>query len=116
MYIAYFIPHGNTVIRVCSDDSNDDYFKSLGAYKTEEEALNELQTDSIPDLPIPDPKQGFGEYGSTQWHINKILDCDDKKQLIDYTRGIGSDNYDKRGGLDVVKAKAIDALKAKDND
>ncbi len=112
MFVNYYFPHGSEVIKCRADDSHKDFFLDLGAKMTEEAALDYVQFSQFMSKSDVKPSgdTGSGEYGSTEWHTNKIREMDTKEAVTEYTDSINCSDYDKRGGLDIVKDKAIKAL------
>jgi len=113
MFINFYIPNGSTVIKCRADDSHKEYFLDLGAKLSEEAAndyvtFNEFMTNKQESIPSGDG--GSGVYGSNEFHINKIIEMDTKEEITEYTDNINCPDYDKRGGVDIVKDKAIKAL------
>ncbi len=114
-FINYYLINGSTVIKCRADDEHKDFFLDMGAKLTEEAAndyatFNEFMTvkDKLDSIPCGD--SGSGEYGSNEWHTNQINGFDTKDEVTAYTDNIDCRDYDKRGGLDIVKEKAIKAL------
>jgi hypothetical protein len=113
MFVNFYIPNGSTVIKCRADDSNKEYFLDLGAKMSEEAANDYVSFTDGMKAPMPIVRSGddgSGEYGSNEFHVNKILEMDTKEEVTEYTNNINCPDYDKRGGLDVVKEKAIKAL------
>lgn len=61
-----------------------------------------------------DGDKGSGIPGSDEWHESAILGMDSKDEIKDYCKEAGV-QVDFRGGIDIVKSKAIEAIKANDN-
>lgn len=112
MFINFYFVDDNKVIKCRADDSSKDFFLDMGAKLTEEAANDYVQFNEFmkPVEPAPSGDNGSGEYGSIEWHISKINGMEEKQQVTDYTDNIKCGDYDKRGGLDIVKEKAIKAL------
>lgn len=112
MFINFYFIDGSRVIKCRADDENKDFFLDMGAKLSEEAANDHVKFNEFmkPAEPIPSGDEGSGEYGSITWHINKIKEMDSKEAVTEYTDSINCRDYDKRGGLDIVKEKAIKAL------
>ena len=112
MFINFYFIEGSKVIKCRADDEHKDFFLDMGAKLTEEAANDHVTFNEFmkPADPIPSGDSGSGEYGSIEWHTNKINEMDTKDAVTDYTDNIECRDYDKRGGLDIVKEKAIKAL------
>tara|TARA_R110002096_G_scaffold315227_2_gene509441 strand:+ start:3877 stop:4203 length:327 start_codon:yes stop_codon:yes gene_type:complete len=103
-YVTFFVNTGSEVIRICSEESNADFIVSaLNAFRTEVEAAEIKPINKSGD-------SGTGEYGSPEWHESAISEMTDKDDVVNYMVGVGINDYDKRGGVDVVKQKAIEAV------
>ncbi len=101
-YITFFVSTDSGVIRICSEESNADFLaESLGAVRTEAEATKPINKSG---------DSGTGEYGSPEWHESAINEMTDKDDVVDYMVNIDVTDYDKRGGVEVVKQKAIEAV------
>ena len=101
-YVTFFVNTGSEIVRICSDESNAGFLvDKLGAVRTEIEA-GEIVNKS--------GDSGTGEYGSPEWHESVISEMTDKDDVVNYMVGVGITDYDKRGGVDVVKQKAIEAV------
>jgi hypothetical protein len=112
MFINFYFIDGDKVIKCRAGDENKDFFLDMGAKLSEEQAkdhvrFNEFMKDP---QPLPSGNSGSGEYGSNEWHTNQINGFDTKEEVTAYTDNIDCRDYDKRGGLDIVKDKAIKAL------
>jgi hypothetical protein len=99
-FITYYFKSESGVIRCCAEDFDKDFFLAMGAKLTPAEF----------EQTIPSGDSGSGEYGSKEWHTNKILEMEYKQEVVNYTDSIKCADYDKRGGIEIVKEKAIQAL------
>lgn len=109
-FITYFIPHENRVFRCCADESEKEYFLALGAKLTREEAESDINVECIPS-----GDSGSGEFGSNEWHESCLLEMTAKGDILSYMSKLGIDDYDKRGGVEIVKEKAIKAIYDRDS-
>ncbi len=109
MFVNYFFVDGSKIIKCRADDSNQAFFLDMGA-KLTEEAANDLASFSKSMAPVVSGDSGSGEYGSIEWHTNKIMEMATKEEVTEYTNNIPCADYDKRGGIEIVKEKAIKAL------
>lgn len=113
MFINFYIPNGSDVIKCRADDSHTEYFLALGAKMSEEAAKDKAALNQFIEgqpAPVESGDDGSGIPYSNEWHINMIKGMGSKEEIVNYTDGIDCPDYDKRGGLDIVKEKAIQAL------
>jgi len=68
----------------------------------------ELVKDSKP----MDGDKGHGKPGTMRWHEVQINAMNDKSEVAQYVKSVTSQDIDKRGGLDIVKEKATQALES----
>jgi hypothetical protein len=61
-----------------------------------------------------DADKGSGIPGTNEWHKSAILGMSEKEEVIQYLSELGI-IIDQRGNLDRIKAKAIIATRAKDD-
>jgi hypothetical protein len=100
-FISYYFKSNDGIVRGCGDEEDKEFFLGMGAKLTPSEFTTK---------PIPSGDSGSGEPFSNEWHINKILEMDTKEDVVRYTDSINCPDYDKRGGLDIVKEKAMQVL------
>ena len=57
----------------------------------------------------PDPEKGDGAPGSREWHMNALAGLEDKDEIAAYAERCGH-SIDKRGSVETVRQKALDAI------
>ena len=97
-FVTYYLFDKNKFFKCCADESYKQFFLNLGAVLTEEEEKDKCSGDA-----------GSGSPNSSEWHINKIIELDTKQEVLDYMAMLGVE-FNKRGGLDSVKDKALVAI------